>query len=87
MRKALIYRRAAVLLLAAAISAEQPPKIAAADELKTLKERLSDKASDQQRVDNCRVPPDRRGATPRPDCPEPRRPAMSAAQAGAPAAR
>jgi hypothetical protein len=35
----------------------------------TMKERLSDKATDQQRVDNCRVPPERRGATPRPDCP------------------
>lgn len=38
------------------------------DEPKTLKERLSNKASDEQRVDNCRVPPDRRGTTPRPDC-------------------
>jgi hypothetical protein len=37
----------------------------------TLKERLSDKASDQQRVDNCRVPPERRGPVPRPDCPQP----------------
>ena len=36
---------------------------------KTLKERLSDKASDEQRVDNCGVPPDRRGPRPRPDCP------------------
>ncbi|MBV8651137.1 MAG: hypothetical protein JO255_06685, partial [Alphaproteobacteria bacterium] len=35
-------------------------------EVKTLKERLSDKASDEQRVDNCRVPPDQRGTTPRP---------------------
>jgi hypothetical protein len=33
----------------------------------TLKERLSDKASDEQRVDNCKVPLDRRGATPRPE--------------------
>ena len=39
-----------------------------ADEPKTLKERLSDKASDEQRVDNCRVAVARRGATPRPDC-------------------
>jgi hypothetical protein len=36
---------------------------------KSLKERLSDKASDEQRVDNCRVPLDRRGSKPRPDCP------------------
>jgi hypothetical protein len=35
----------------------------------TMKERLSDKASDQQRVDNCRVAPERRGPVPRPDCP------------------
>ncbi len=37
-------------------------------EAKTLKERLSDKASDEQRVDNCRVPPARRGQKIRPDC-------------------
>jgi hypothetical protein len=33
---------------------------------RTGKERLGGKASDEQRVDNCKVPPDRRGATPRP---------------------
>jgi hypothetical protein len=33
----------------------------------TLKERLSDKASDEQRIDDCKVPADRRGAKPRPD--------------------
>ncbi|MBV9375453.1 MAG: hypothetical protein JO320_10415 [Alphaproteobacteria bacterium] len=43
---------------------------ARAQEAQTLKERLSDKASDAQRVDNCHVPPDRRGALPRPDCPD-----------------
>jgi hypothetical protein len=37
----------------------------------TLKERLSDKASDEQRVDDCRVPLDRRGARKRPDCAKP----------------
>lgn len=37
---------------------------------KSAKERLSDKASDEQRVNNCRVPVERRGAKPRPDCPE-----------------
>jgi hypothetical protein len=36
---------------------------------KSAKERLSDKASDEQRVNNCRVPLDRRGSKPRPDCP------------------
>ena len=33
----------------------------------TLKERLSDKASDDQRVNNCKVPLNRRGAKIRPD--------------------
>jgi hypothetical protein len=40
---------------------------------KTGKERLSDKASDEQRVDNCKVPPERQGTKARPsDCPQPR---------------
>ena len=38
-------------------------------EVKTSKERLSDKAADEQRVDNCRVPVERRGAVVRPACP------------------
>jgi hypothetical protein len=33
----------------------------------TAKERLGRKASDEQRVDNCKVPSDRRGPKPRPD--------------------
>ena len=34
---------------------------------RTAKERLGVKASDEQRVDNCKVPLDRRGLKPRPD--------------------
>jgi hypothetical protein len=34
---------------------------------RTAKERLGGKASDEQRVDNCKVPPDLRGPKPRPD--------------------
>ena len=34
---------------------------------RTGKERLGGKASDEQRVDNCKVPIDLRGAKPRPD--------------------
>ena len=50
-----------------------------AEEVQTLKERLSDKASDAQRVDNCHVPVELRGAVPRPDCAgEPRAVAPSA---------
>jgi len=55
--------------LALAVVVATPPAALPADEPKTLKERLSDKASDEQRVDNCRVPVERRGPTPRPDCP------------------
>lgn len=42
---------------------------ASGDALKSAKERLSDKASDEQRVNNCRVPPEKRGPKPRPECP------------------
>jgi hypothetical protein len=41
---------------------------AMAEPAKTSKERLSDKAADDQRVDNCGVPPERRGPVARPDC-------------------
>jgi hypothetical protein len=47
-----------------------PARDARAAELKTSKERLSNKAADEQRVDNCGVPLDQRGITPRPDCDE-----------------
>ena len=35
--------------------------------IRTAKERLGSKASDEQRVDNCKVPLDLRGPKPRPD--------------------
>jgi hypothetical protein len=38
-----------------------------AEPTRTGKERLGGKASDEQRVDNCKVPLDLRGPTPRPD--------------------
>ena len=64
---------ALTLLVVAQLSAASPPAAAPAPrdttpEAETLKERLSDKASDEQRVDNCRVAPERRGDRPRPDC-------------------
>jgi hypothetical protein len=34
---------------------------------RTAKERLGSKAADEQRVDNCKVPVELRGPTPRPD--------------------
>jgi hypothetical protein len=50
---------------------------ASAEPVKTSKERLSDKANDEQRVDNCGVAPERRGPAPRPDCPSPATPPRS----------
>jgi hypothetical protein len=38
-----------------------------AEPTRTGKERLGGKASDEQRVDNCKVPLDLRGPIPRPD--------------------
>jgi len=40
-----------------------------AQETRTSKERLTRKANDEQRVDNCKVPVELRGPTPRPGCP------------------
>ena len=60
----------------------ETPARAATPKSRTLKERLSDKASDEQRVDNCRVAPDRRGATPRPDCVARRQPSINSADRG-----
>jgi hypothetical protein len=75
---------ALTLLVLAQLSAVEPPAAAiaprdASPEAATLKERLSDKASDEQRVDNCRVAPERRGAAPRPDCAAPTEPTQSSA--------
>jgi hypothetical protein len=46
----------------------QTPQDLTSGEAKTIKERLGDKASDEQRVDNCKVPSDRRGPKIRPGC-------------------
>ena len=46
----------------AQLPSEPPPP-----PVKTGKERLSNKASDEQRVDNCKVPPELRGTRVRPD--------------------
>ena len=64
---------ALTLLVVAQLSTAPPPAAPptpreTTPEAETLKERLSDKASDEQRVDNCRVAPERRGDRLRPDC-------------------
>jgi hypothetical protein len=47
--------------------AAQSPSEQTTAPVKTGKERLSSKASDEQRVDNCKVPPELRGTRVRPD--------------------
>jgi hypothetical protein len=49
----------------AAPATQSPPEQTPAP-VKTGKERLSSKASDEQRVDNCKVPTELRGTTVRP---------------------
>ena len=56
---------------------------AGAQETKTAKERSSRKWFDEQRLDNCRVPAELRGTTPRPGCTG--EPSITA-QSGAPVA-
>ncbi len=87
LRNTLAARPAAILALAVSASIAQMPPSAMAQEVQTLKERLSDKASDNQRVDNCHVPAERRGAVPRPDCPTELRPLTPAVEAGVGALR
>jgi hypothetical protein len=76
----LTYLQAAALVLAIALSAgvaQAQPAAAMgpatserSSPVRTGKERLGNKWSDEQRVDNCKVPPDKRGAKARPDaCP------------------
>jgi hypothetical protein len=90
MRRTILLTLAALLSLTTVTRLAQPSGNAVAQELKTLKERLSDKASDPQRVDNCHVPPERRGPEPRPDCPagpEPSKPADEGGPASLPESR
>jgi hypothetical protein len=66
----LAAQHAAIAGSVAASPALQPP--ARNPQLLTLKERLGEKWTDEQRVDNCNVPLDKRGPKPRPDaCPNP----------------
>jgi hypothetical protein len=51
-------------------AAPRPAKNETSGAVRTGKERLGNKWSDEQRVDNCKVPPDKRGTKPRADtCP------------------
>lgn len=63
-----IRRRHLPMIVAMVVGLASEPGVTFAEEALTLKERLSDKASDDQRIDNCRVPVERRGTRPRPEC-------------------
>ena len=62
MKPSLSLARCAILLAVAGLHVTASAQSA----VKTGKERLGDKASDEQRVDNCKVPPERWGKTARP---------------------
>jgi hypothetical protein len=53
--------------IGAASHQEGGPKPVKTEPTRTGKERLGGKSSDEQRVDNCNVPPELRGPKPRPD--------------------
>jgi len=74
------YSRMVVLALAMALcagaaqaqssTATRPAKSDSSGPGRTGKERLGNKWSDEQRIDNCKVPAEKRGTKPRPDtCP------------------
>ena len=66
-----------VIAVSSPVPAQEPPPVAgdrtaapSPPEVLTGKERLGEKWKDEQRMDNCRVPLDKRGPKPRPDaCP------------------
>ena len=59
---------AANLVIASLLMTSQAAAQETKLETKTAKERSSRKWFDEQRVDNCHVPVELRGATPRPGC-------------------
>jgi hypothetical protein len=70
---AIVLATPAGLAFAGGGSREAPAAEDARAPVRTAKERLGGKAADEQRVDNCKVPPELRGPTPRPDdCGAPR---------------
>lgn len=54
------------MLLVAAVLLAAAPTPARAEQARTSKERLTSKAADRQRVDDCKVPPELRGDSRRP---------------------
>jgi hypothetical protein len=77
--KLIVIHAFALTMAATAAAAETstpppaPEPDGAASRVLTGKERLGRKWADEQRVDNCNVPPDKRGDKPRTDCDKPQR--------------
>jgi hypothetical protein len=65
--RAAVLIAATALVVASAAASSRAGGDIEAEPVRTGKERLGGKASDEQRVDNCKVPPDLRGPKPRPD--------------------
>src|SRR5262245_50491365 len=67
----MVALQAASILTSVSPCKGQDAKQLQAEPTRTGKERLGGKASDEQRVDNCKVPQELRGPKPRPeDCPD-----------------
>ena len=60
MRRIILAALIAACAIGSAIAADRNQPAAGTGDVRTGKERLSDKASDEQRVDDCKVPPARR---------------------------
>jgi hypothetical protein len=60
MRRIILAALLVVCIIGPGIPADRNQPAAATGDVRTGKERLSDKASDEQRVDDCKVPPARR---------------------------
>jgi hypothetical protein len=70
MRRWVILLVGSVLLAPAGAMAQTTAQFSgsAGHSMETLKERLSDKASDEQRVNDCKVPPEKRSRARPTDC-------------------
>jgi hypothetical protein len=69
MRRMILAALIAACATGSAIAADKNPPAATTVDVRTGKERLTDKASDEQRVDDCKVPPDRRTRARPTNCP------------------
>jgi hypothetical protein len=69
MRRMILAALIMACTIGPAIAADRNPPAATTGDVRTGKERLADKASDEQRVDDCKVPPARRTRARPTNCP------------------